>query len=395
MPAGSAAPIVDEWTERGAWPQHRQRSLHDYYIRAPTAQRVGRPIMRRVNYPEAVSVAAVLATNCWTNLAISDRPGERDLHRRGSPEDSTFPSNDHSGMDPLTCWQESLAITRRRQAALAHLALGGRSSRWRTPWLNRHDLRMSDQSRPVVLVTGVGRTVGIGAGIALRLAHDGWDVATSHWGPYDDRMPWDRQDSDVETVICSLREAGAKAIAVSADLERTDAPRELFDAVETQFGPVTALVMAHCESVNSDLMETSIESFDRHFAVNARSSWLLITEFVARYRCQPGAGRIIALTSDATVGNLPYGASKGALDRIVIAAAKELSHLRITANVINPGPIDTGWMTPDQLAEVISANPRGRVGRPSDTAALVAYLCSPDGEWINGQLLHSDGGLSS
>jgi hypothetical protein len=66
---------------------------------------------------------------------------------------------------------------------------------------------------------------------------------------------------------------------------------------------------------------------------------------------------------------------------------------RITANVINPGPIDTGWMTREQVIEVTERNPRGRPGRPTDTAALVSFLCSPDGEWINGQLLHSDGGL--
>lgn len=252
---------------------------------------------------------------------------------------------------------------------------------------------MRDQTRPVVLITGVGRTVGIGAGIARRLAAGGWDVATSHWAPYDERMPWGAQPADVDAVGQSLREAGAATIVVPADLERPDAPAELFDAVEDEFGPVTALVLAHCESVNSDLMNTSIDSFDRHFAVNARASWLLITEFARRYRAEPGAGRIVALTSDHTVGNLAYGASKAALDRILIAAARELAEQRITSNVINPGPIDTGWMTQEQLAETVTRNPRGRAGQPADTASLVAFLCSADGGWVNGQLLHSDGGV--
>lgn len=254
---------------------------------------------------------------------------------------------------------------------------------------------MSPQSRPVALVTGVGRRVGIAAGIALRLAGDGWDVATNYWAPYDDRMEWGRQPDDVEAIAADLRAAGASTVAVPADLERAEAPAELFAAIEGALGPVTALVMSHCESVDSDLMNTSVESFDRHFAVNARASWLLITEFARRYRAAPGAGRIVALTSDHTVGNMPYGASKGALDRIVIAAARELAEQRITANVINPGPIDTGWMTPQIRTAVADGNPRGRAGRPADTAALVAFLCSPDGEWINGQLLHSDGGFSS
>jgi 3-oxoacyl-[acyl-carrier protein] reductase len=251
--------------------------------------------------------------------------------------------------------------------------------------------------RPVALVTGVGRTVGIGASIALRLARHGWDVATTHWTPYDDRMPWGRQPDDVALVAAALRDAGAASVAVSADLTRTDSPATIFDAVEAQLGPVTALVLCHAESVDSSILDTTVESFDRHFAVNTRASWLLIREFANRYAAasglEAGRGRIVALTSDHTVHNLPYGASKGALDRIVIAAARELAELRITSNVINPGPIDTGWMSDELRERVVRENPRGRAGQASDTAALVSFICSEEGGWINGQLLHSDGGL--
>ncbi len=248
-------------------------------------------------------------------------------------------------------------------------------------------------ARPVALVTGVGRRAGIGAAIAVRLAQDGWDVATTHWTAYDDRMPWGRQTEDPADIGAELRRLGARTVAVDADLTRTETPREVFEAVEGELGPVTALVLSHAESVDSGLLDTGVESFDRHFAVNVRASWLLITELARRYRGEPGAGRLVALTSDHTVGNLPYGASKGALDRIVLAAARELAHLRITANVVNPGPVDTGWMTPEHVAEVVRSTPRGRAGRPSDPAALIAFLCSAEGEWVNGQLLHCDGGL--
>ena len=153
--------------------------------------------------------------------------------------------------------------------------------------------------------------------------------------------------------------------------------------------------MCHCESADSGILDTTVASFDRHFAVNARATWQLIREFGIRFKEVPGSGRIIALTSDHTVGNLPYGASKGALDRITIAAAQEFAGLGITANVINPGPTQTGWMTPELEARIIVETPLGRLGLPEDCANLVAFLCSPEGGWINGQLLHSNGGLGS
>jgi 3-oxoacyl-[acyl-carrier protein] reductase len=251
------------------------------------------------------------------------------------------------------------------------------------------------KSRPVVLITGAGRLAGIAAGIAVRLAEDGWDVATTHWTPYDARMPWGEQPEDVRELGARLRAAGAETVALPADLTDVHTPEKLLDAVADRLGPVTALVLCHAESVDSDLLSTTVESFDRHFAVNTRASWLLIKAFAEDLKQLDGSARIVALTSDHTVFNLPYGASKGALDRIVLAAARELAHLKVTANVINPGPIDTGWMSDDLRQDLTAQTPLGRLGRPKDTAALVSFLLSADGGWINGQLLSSDGGFSN
>ncbi|MFF1699831.1 SDR family oxidoreductase [Streptomyces sp. NPDC058257] len=248
--------------------------------------------------------------------------------------------------------------------------------------------------RPLALITGVGRTVGIGAGVARRLAASGWDIAFTYWTPYDDRMSWGREPGASEVISQALAEQGASATAIEADLADPDTPARVFDEVEQRMGGVTGLVMCHCESVDSGLLDTTVESFDRHFAVNARATWLLIREFGRRFTAERGTGRIIGLTSDHTVGNLPYGASKGALDRITLAAAHELAHLGVTANAINPGPVDTGWM-PDEVREhCVRSSPLGRLGTPQDTAHLVDFLCSREGEWINGQLLMSNGGLA-
>lgn len=248
--------------------------------------------------------------------------------------------------------------------------------------------------RPLVLVTGVGRTVGIGAGIVRRLAASGWDIAFTYWNPYDERMAWGKESGATEAIGEALAEQGAATAAIEADLTDPDTPARVFDEAEQRLGPVTALVMCHCESVDSGLLDTTVESFDRHFAVNTRATWLLIREFGRRFAAERGTGRIISLTSDHTVGNLPYGASKGAMDRITLAAAHELAHLGVTANAINPGPVDTGWMTEEGRAHCIRATPLGRLGTPQDTAHLVDFLCSREGQWINGQLLMSNGGFA-
>ena len=241
----------------------------------------------------------------------------------------------------------------------------------------------TDARALVALVTGVSRTVGIGHAIARRLVDDGFRVAAAGWRGYDERMAWGA-DPEAPSVGDAY---------VEVDLADPMAAASLVPTVREQLGPISALVLCHAESVDSDIRTTSVASFDRHMAVNARATWLLIKAFAEQLDGPTPAGRIVALTSDHTAGNLPYGASKGALDRIVLASAVELADLGICANVVNPGATDTGWMAPEVEQEVQERNLRARVGRPEDAANLVSFLCSPAGGWINGQLLHSDGGM--
>jgi 3-oxoacyl-[acyl-carrier protein] reductase len=231
---------------------------------------------------------------------------------------------------------------------------------------------------PNVLITGAGRRGGIAAACALTLARTGWDVGLSSWG------------EPVE-VTDELRDLGLRAAAAEADLGDPLAPGLLFDALERQLGPFSALVAAHCRDIALPLVETSAEELDRHFAVNARSVAQLIKELASRL---PGDdGRVVAFTSDALIGNVAYGVSKGALDRIVKAAAVELGPRGIRANCINPGPTETGWISNELRVELSQQTPLGRTGLPQDSSHLVAFLLSAEGGWITGQLLHSNGGL--
>ena len=218
---------------------------------------------------------------------------------------------------------------------------------------------------PLALVTGAARADSIAAGIVPRLRADGWDVATSDLVATD----------------------------YPCDLSTPDGPDELMAAVTRDRGPVTALVLSHAYDVNTGILDTTAESFDTHVAVNARASLLLIAAFARQAPADGGV--VVAMTSDHTTGNLPYGASKGALDRIVISAARELGPRGISANVVNPGPIDTGWMDDETRTALTAAHPLGRLGTPADIAAVVSFLVSPQGRWVSGQLLQTDGAFSA
>jgi 3-oxoacyl-[acyl-carrier protein] reductase len=254
---------------------------------------------------------------------------------------------------------------------------------------------LSGRRRGTVLLTGVGRRRSIGTGLAVGLAEDGWDLVVNHWAPYDERLAYERGDHDTRDVAAECRRLGSRVEIVAEDLAGVDAPLRLVNAASAM-GGLSGLVMSHCESVNSSVLDTTIESWERHFAVNARAVWLLIKAFAERLPAEPTTtvtGRIVALTSDHAAHNLPYGASKGALDRIVVAAAIELAGRGIRANVINPGPIDTGWMDPQIRQAGLAQTPAGRLGTPRDTANLVRFLMSDAGGWINGQVLYSNGGF--
>lgn len=218
---------------------------------------------------------------------------------------------------------------------------------------------------PLALLTGAARANSIAAGIDHRLTTAGWVVATS-----------DLSGTDHD-----------------CDLSTADGPDELIATVVRERGPIEALILSHAHDVETGILDTTAESFDRHVAINARATLLLIASFARQV--PDGGGAIVALTSDHTTGNLPYGASKGALDRIVISAARELGPRGISANVLNPGPVDTGWMDAATRDGLAPHHPLGRLGEPRDIAGVVAFLVSPEGRWISGQLLHADGGFSA
>jgi len=177
------------------------------------------------------------------------------------------------------------------------------------------------------LVTGVGRRRGIGAGLAAGLAADGWDLVLSFWRPYDERLGLAVGPNDPQALADELRSVGVQVELAPVDLADPVGPQALIDTAVARFGSLDALVMSHCESVDSGLLTTTVESFDRHYAVNVRATWLLLAGFARQLPATGGS--VVALTSDHTVDNMPLSvrvtprAGRSLLRRAMPQASRE------------------------------------------------------------------------
>ncbi len=250
----------------------------------------------------------------------------------------------------------------------------------------------------VVLVTGASRRIAIGAGIARRLVADGASVFLHSWSTYDEQQPWGADHGGVEALTAELTARGGDVQRLALDLADPDAPSALVGAVVARFGRLDAVVANHARSPRQSLEDLTAEEIDLTYAVNTRSTLLLVKEFEARFDDRPG-GRVLLFTSGqyhgAMPAELPYIASKAALHELTASLAVHLAPRGITVNCVNPGPNDTGYADEQSRAAVIAKNPGGRWSTPTDTARLVSWLLSDEADWITGQTIASDGGWSA
>jgi 3-oxoacyl-[acyl-carrier protein] reductase len=250
-------------------------------------------------------------------------------------------------------------------------------------------------SGQVAVVTGVSRAKGIGAAIARELAKHGAHLFLTGWPEYDDQPPEIGSD-DHHLLVEELRELGVEAEWTPFDLSLADAPPRLWDAVQARFNVAHILVNNACISSRDSVETLDAETLDRHYALNTRAPILLSVEFVRRFGGN-GGRRVISMTSGQLLGpmrgELAYVVTKAGLDAFTITFAAEVGHLGITVNAVDPGPTDSGWMTPEVQKTLLSRFALGRLGQPEDAAHLVAFLAGPEGGWITGQVLRSRGGF--
>ena len=247
------------------------------------------------------------------------------------------------------------------------------------------------------LVTGVSRRRGIGFAVAARLADLGASVVVHHHSPHDDEQYGvaDDLDSLLEDLRRRLR-PGASIADTSGDLGTVEGPRVVVEAAVAALGHLDVLVCNQAHGGDAVSLRTvTPRALDTHWQVNARATLLLTQAFAEQHDGRPG-GRVVWLTSGQGLGpmsdNLAYAVSKAALAGATASVAAELAETQILLNTVNPGPVNTGYLdeAPDSLLDRF---PSRRLGRPDDPARLIGWLVSDEGEWMVGQVLHSEGGF--
>jgi 3-oxoacyl-[acyl-carrier protein] reductase len=183
-----------------------------------------------------------------------------------------------------------------------------------------------------------------------------------------------------------------------------DTPARLLDAAEAALGPVDILInnasgwVADTFSAvpegrfGHQQVRVSAQTIDRQFAVDARGSLLLISEFARRHAARGATwGRIVSLTSGGPTGfpnEVSYGAAKAALENYTMSAAFELAPIGITAKVVQSPVTDTGWVTEGVRQHVAERPDLIDVASPDEVAAVIAFLVSDDARLITGNRIH-------
>ncbi|CAF3137956.1 unnamed protein product [Rotaria sp. Silwood2] len=250
------------------------------------------------------------------------------------------------------------------------------------------------------LVTGAAR--GIGRAIALRLARDGLNVVVNDI---------QASSSDLQKVQQEIEQMGRKSIAITADVSQSKSVEKMMQESAQKLGSLDVVVANAGICYAKSLLDTSVEDWDKNFAINMRGVFLCYKEAAKIMITQGRGGKIIGACSNAGYKSHPmishYSATKWGVRGLTQAAAMEWAPYNITVNAYCPGIIKTplfdrfneefaefqGKSKEHLMEDLIKAVPLGRVGYPDDVANLVSFLASKNSDYITGQSILVNGGI--
>lgn len=241
----------------------------------------------------------------------------------------------------------------------------------------------------VAIVTGSSQ--GIGAGIALELAHAGADICVNYVG---DVLP-------AREIVKQVEAAGRRAVLVSADVSKRDHVERMFDVAEKELGPVSILVTNAVTSTRANILETKPEDFMRTLNIGLVGVFHCMQVFSQRM-LQSGRkdGSIVHIGSPHSKGPfkdaIDYNVTKAGSDHLARSAANELMWHRIRVNIVQPGWTFTEGelrlYSRETLDESAKQMPLGRLCMPADIGKAVVWLSSDEAAYVTGTCITVDGG---
>lgn len=243
----------------------------------------------------------------------------------------------------------------------------------------------------VALVTG--RSRGIGRATALRLGAQGAHVAVN----------FRKNEAAAQEVVKLIESQGVKAVSIQADMEQPEEIRKMFEIVGENFGHLDVLVLCAAVTAFRPILELKDYNIQRTFQIAVTGSILAVQEAVKLMRWRNG--KIVSVSAFGSFRTLPgyavLGPAKATRESLTKYLACELAPQGITVNCVCPGLVDTdsarfygGEDYRNLERSLVEVTPKKRVGTPDDVAKVIAFLCSDDAEWICGQTIVIDGGMT-
>jgi len=262
-------------------------------------------------------------------------------------------------------------------------------------------------TRRVAIVTGSSR--GIGRGIALRLAQDGFNVVVNYQS--NAAKAQEVVEEVAKISVSDSNNEPVRAIAVQADIGYLEQGQRLLDETLAAFGRLDVVILNAGWLVYQSIQDMTEESYLEAFNTNVKGpmffSRLVQPHLAQSQELSSSTGsRIVTISTSLTTLSMVqgdhflYSASKGALEQItrVLAKDKSFGGRGITVNSIAPGPVDTEsfrrGLDENHIGFFKSLHPQNRLGALDDIAGAVSFLAGPDSKWVNGQTLRVNGGLA-